>query len=290
MPSVPRGFNRSIFVLLSGYIDESYTGEAEPVTFGLNCAVATWRDWFWIEAGWNNVIEKKNAELIASGRKPITRFHSKEISNFEGDFDAWDGNERTVFTNQLLTKGINGAHLQSVGFTANLKEVAADWPRVKFEDVRRFGYHVMLRLIMLKLEALIPEYYGVGSRIIFIHERCAYDGTFLAAFNHYVEKRPEAKALFSSIAPMGWEDCIPLQPADFLAYEAMKETHRFRPEHKKVRSRRASLTAFLELENVGAICEEIPREEILKWKAKVEEKDRKRGKAYLNDRFSSGNV
>ena len=274
-------------MLLSGYIDESYTGEAEPETFGLNCAVATWRDWFWIETAWHNVIEKKNAELIAAGRKPIQRFHSKEISNYENDFEGWNGTERTAFTSQLLKKGINGAYLQSVGFTANLREVAADWPRVKFEDVMRFGYHVMLRLILLKLESLVPEYYGAGSRIILIHERCSYDETFLDAFNHYLQKRPEAKDLFASIAPMGWEDCIPLQPADFLAYEAMKETNRFRPGQKP-RNRRGSLTAFLELENIGASCEEIPREEILKWKQSVEEKDRQRGKSYLNDRFSDG--
>jgi hypothetical protein len=281
----PHGdFSGSVFVLLSGYIDESYTGEAEPETFGLNCAVTTWGHWFWIECSWNNVIEKKNTELIAAGRKRVRRYHSKEISNFEGDFKDWTGPERTEFTSNLLSKGIDGAHLFSVGFTANLKQVAVDWPRVKFEGVQRFGYHAMMRLVMVRLETLIPEYYGSGSRILFIHERCSHDGTFLDAFNHYLKIRPEAKSLFTSITPMGWEDCIPLQPADFLAYEAMKEANRHRPGQKP-RGRRGSLTAFLDLENIGVIWDEIPREEILRWKESVEEKDRARGSAHLNERF-----
>jgi hypothetical protein len=81
----------------------------------------------------------------------------------------------------------------------------------------------------------------------------------LAGFKNYLEKRPESKSIFASIAPMGWEDCIPLQPADFVAYEAMKETHRHRPG-QKARERRKSLTAFLDLPDSGASCDEIPRE------------------------------
>ena len=114
-----------------------------------------------------------------------------------------------------------------------------------------------------------------------IHERCEFDSVLLGAFNHYLSARPKAKTLFTSITPMGWEQCIPLQPSDFLAYEAMKETHRHRPGQKQ-RGRRKSLSAFLGLESVGAVCDEIPRKEILKWKDQVEERDRKRGMAHLN--------
>jgi hypothetical protein len=267
--------------MLTGYIDESYTGENEPVTFGLNCVYSTYHAWFWMEVGWNKVIAAKNKQLIAAGRKPIHRYHSKEISNFENDFEGWDGDERTEFTQYLLSHGINGNFIQSYGLTANLKEVADDWPRVKFEGVKRFGYHAMLRLIMLRLETMIPEQFGPGAHIMLIHERCSFDGVLLDAFNHYLRARPHAKSLFTSITPMGWEDCVPLQTADFWAYEAMKETNRFRPG-QKARKRRASLEAALALDSVGAQCEEIPRAEILKWKAQVEKRDQERGKEHLN--------
>ena len=269
-------------VLLTGYIDESYTGEEHPVTFGLNCVYATYQDWFWIETGWNKVIAAKNKQLIAAGRKPIRRYHSKEISNFENEFADWTGDERTEFTQSLLSRGIDGNFLQTYGVTANLQQLADDWPRVKFEGVKEFGYHAMLRLIMLKLEDMIPRHFGTGTRITLIHERCPYDGILLSAFNHYLNARPNAASLFTSIAPMGWEDCIPLQPADFWAYEAMKETHRYRSGLKS-RDRRKSLQAALDLENVGAISDEIPPQTILEWKKKVEERDRQGGKEELNE-------
>lgn len=271
--------------MLAGYIDESYTGEDEPITFGLNCVYTTYRDWFWIETGWKNVLEKKNKQLLESGRKPIKRYHSKEISNFEGDFKGWSGDERTELTRQLIEQAIDGNFVQSVGFTANLKEIAEDWPRVKFENVKRFGYNAMLRLIMLKLEDKIPAQFGIGANIILINERCQYDSTLVGAFNHYLNARPLASSIFTSITSEGWEKCIPLQPADFVAYEAMKETNRYR-SGQKPRHRRKSLTAFLDLESVGASCDEIPRKVILEWKRSVEEKDRQRGKAHLNERFS----
>jgi hypothetical protein len=283
------GFNpdSAVFAMLAGYIDESYSGENEPETFGLCCAYAPFRDWFWIQSGWQKVIAAKNISLISQGRKPIQRFHSKEISNFEKDFANWTGDERSEFTGNLLSKGINGNFVQSYALTANLKQVADDWPRVKFEGVKRFGYDAMLRMIMIALEKRIPPVFGDGERIVLVNERCEFDGVLLDAFNHFRAQSPSKGKMFVSIAPMGWEDCTALQIADFCAYESMKEVHRYRPGQLKpdntMRERRKSLTAFLNLESVGGICEEIPPQEILRWKALVEERDRQRGRSDLND-------
>ena len=49
--------------MLAGYIDESYTGEKEPVTFGLNCVYATYSGWFWIQTAWNKMLSNKNEEI-----------------------------------------------------------------------------------------------------------------------------------------------------------------------------------------------------------------------------------
>lgn len=232
------------------------------------------------------MLDAKNKQLANAGRKPIRRYHSKEISNFENDFEDWNGDERTELTKELISRAINGNFLQSVGFTANLRELAEQWPRVKYEGVKKFGYHVMMRLIMMKLEKMIPKQFGAGAHIAFINERCEFDGIWRDAFDHYRDKHPHTRSMFTSITPMGWEECVPLQPADFLAYETMKESHRFRPMQKKDRDRRKSLEAFIDLPSVGITSEEIPVEEMLRWKEKVEQKDRERGKAHLNDRFS----
>jgi hypothetical protein len=64
---------------------------------------------------------------------------------------------------------------------------------------------------------------------------------------------------FSSITPTSWEHCIPLQPADLVAYESFKEAER-QPD---IRKRRRSLQALLDLGSTfGGRCVYIPREGI----------------------------
>ena len=110
-------------MIVVGYIDESYSGEDPPLTFGLNCVVAAGSEWFWIENAWNKVLERKNKELEAQGRHIISRYHSADLSNFAGEFKDWDGPERTDFTDGCTNMPLGGNWLLSVGFTANLKEI-----------------------------------------------------------------------------------------------------------------------------------------------------------------------
>jgi hypothetical protein len=69
------------------------------------------------------------------------------------------------------------------------------------------------------LHAQLPH-----SKITLFHERCPYDGAFLQSFNRMMDDPTFAyRQYFNTIVPMGWEDCIPLQPADLMAYENFKE-------------------------------------------------------------------
>jgi hypothetical protein len=261
-------FEKDVFVMLTGYIDESYTGEQKPLTFGLNCLFARGNEWYFIANAWEKVIERKNAELIAAGRKPVKRFHAVDLNNFVGDFADWDGDERTAFTKQIIHKVFALHYVLSVGYTINLAELSQLWPEVG-ENGISFAYDIMLRLIMIYLAKTIPERFPRGAQITLIHERCPYDSVLLGAFNRSIRKAPLHGDIFTSIAPMGWERCVPLQAADFIAYEAMKETNRLRPSLKQ-RGRRLSLSALLELDTFGAISEEIPGEVILDWKRTVD--------------------
>ncbi len=53
--------------MLTGYIDESYTGENAPVTFGLTCVYSTWENWFWIANEWKKVIDAKKPPIGKRG-------------------------------------------------------------------------------------------------------------------------------------------------------------------------------------------------------------------------------
>src|SRR5277367_4880849 len=71
MPSANRiNFKRDIFVILVGYIDESYSKESPPLTFGLSCLLAYGNEWPCIELAWRKVLENKNRGLLDVGRQP----------------------------------------------------------------------------------------------------------------------------------------------------------------------------------------------------------------------------
>jgi hypothetical protein len=67
--------------------------------------------------------------------------------------------------------------------------------------------------------------------------------------------------LFTTIASVGWEDCVALQPADLLAYENFKEGFRNVPGATQ-RKRRAIFTEIHSLDSFGANLRMIDREDI----------------------------
>jgi hypothetical protein len=67
--------DKDVMPVLYGYIDESYSGENPPLTFGLTCVFTWFSEWPWMEMACKRLVEKKNTELIAQGRKPISRLN-----------------------------------------------------------------------------------------------------------------------------------------------------------------------------------------------------------------------
>ena len=67
------------------------------------------------------------------------------------------------------------------------------------------------------------------------------------------------KSMFTTLAPMGWEDCIPLQPADLVAYEAFRDMKR----RKLGKPMNRSLATLVEKENFNLISKRIARENLI---------------------------
>ena len=70
---------------------------------------------------------------------------------------------------------------------------------------------------------------------------------------------------------MSWEHCVPLQPADMMAYEHFKEAER----KVSPRKRRKSLELLLDLESLGGRGSFIDRDALLKLKEVMDEAKRK---------------
>ena len=252
-------------MVLVGYMDESYSGEKPPLTFGISCLFAFGNEWAWMEMAWKKVLEEKNAELLLHGRPPLNRFHTADLNSLSDEFEGWTPDERTAFVSKCIKKVFGQHESYCTAYTISLRDVAEVWPEYS-KNTFGFAYYTILKILMLDLGKIIRDYFVTGSKITLIHDRCAFDGTLLESFNSVVNDPKFAyKDIFTTIAPMGWEDCVPVQLADFTAYEVMKETHRLMPEvmSKKARPRRLSLASLLARESFLGQAQHIPRESIV---------------------------
>jgi hypothetical protein len=89
-----------------------------------------------------------------------------------------------------------------------------------------------------------------GIKVALVHERGNYNGTLQRAFETTKNMSSLCRVLFSTLVPMGWEDCLQLQPADLLAYEECKERERD-PTHRK--DMRRSLAAIRDADKFGGL-------------------------------------
>src|ERR1700690_4114271 len=93
-----RGTNRSKIMILRGYIDESKGGDI----FNLTAVIADGGTWFYFEQDWIRIIDAKNAELKAQGRKPISRYHATDAQFREKEFKGWERDEKDQFCISLF--------------------------------------------------------------------------------------------------------------------------------------------------------------------------------------------
>jgi hypothetical protein len=254
----PTGFGEGLFVVLRGYIDESYDGADVPCMFNLTCTMAQGSEWSWIELAWQRCLDEKNAALRAQGRRPISRYHSVDINNFREEFADWNGPERQAFCEKLL-KVFSRHTLRYEGCLINAQELIEEWPEAK-ADPKAYAYEILLGFLMIRIGKSMSRL--PNSKITIFHDRGPYDGTFLYAFNALMgDPTFQYKHSFTTIAPMGWEDCVALQPADLIAYENFKEGYRLQPNGPP-RKRRKILDEIRSLESFSQRLSLVTRENI----------------------------
>ena len=88
-------------------------------------------------------------------------------------------------------------------------------------------------------------------RINLFHDQTAngkYDPVILKAFNQTIlGPCSEFKDYFTTIAPVSWEHCIALQPADLVAFEVFKQAE----GREDARQMRKSFQALIDLDEFG---------------------------------------
>jgi len=249
----PMGVDKGIFVVstFQGYIDESHDGAAN--LFTLSCIVATGKEWQETARAWKLHLAAKNKQLKREGRPLISRYHASQCNGRRGEFDGWSDSERDAFVLGLfgiLKRSTGGYH--SVAYDVHLDELCEVFPEWA-GDRMETAYAVLPKFVTWTLgEDFRNMSKGGRTKITLFHDRTGgdgkYDPTVLKAFNSQMND-PDFpyKDYFTTIAPLKWEDCIALQPADLVAFECMKQA-KAKLEAKRMRK---SFTALLDMDSFG---------------------------------------
>jgi hypothetical protein len=236
------------FIVLRGYIDESYEGKSPiPSVFALGCLIGDEAVWKLFERDWLKCIDDVNLSLRAQDRPEITRFHASDCSSLEGEFRGWSPDEQKDFAAKLF-QVFRRHRLDMIGVLVNLRDLVELSPEISPNPIG-FAYVLMLQLLMLKIGDFTLSR-APDALISLFHDHCDYDAPLLESFNHLLSDPLFAYAnRFTSITPMRWQHCVPLQPADLIAFEHFKEGERRLPESQ--RDRRFSLKVLLDLQSLG---------------------------------------
>jgi len=249
-------------MIFRGYFDESYNSKV----FTLSCLASDPVGWGEIERGWKLCLAAKNRALRAQGRQQISRYHAADCSSRQGEFSDWTTEEQIAFVKQLMPNLSRGrAWVNTVSYSIPLEDFVKEFD-IKGDPIPTC-YQELVKFVMLEMVAQIRETQQKARSArpvayILFHERCPQDGMYLAAFNAMMNDPTfTGKEYFSTIAPLGWEHCIPLQPADMVAYETFKEAER----QFTGRMRRKSLQLLMQSSKFGGRSKHFEPKNLQEW-------------------------
>jgi hypothetical protein len=247
---------KGIFVLLSGYIDESVSKGQKMFT--LSALVGVGDEWQVLSDDWQNMLAEEKCRLRQEGRRTLSRYHASECNALDNEFEGWNKQEQIAFTVKMLEL-IKQYPMKTIAYTVNLDALSNAIP--DDADLLATAYSLCTNFLVYGIgKWLLAKHADPATRITLIHDRCDYDWVILQQFNNLLRDDSfSARDFFTTIAPMCWKDCVPLQPADLMAYENMKDAER-RPKNGKIRR---TLELILGVGDMGALTKIIGSEAMI---------------------------
>jgi hypothetical protein len=200
-------------VLLKFYADESYNGR----TFNFGGWLAEESAWTRIENQWSKRIEYERRK-----RGKFDRYHASDCASTLGDYQGWTIPEQIQHVKKLqgiITRRSDiGAVCFGLDFAALTRIFATE------KDHLAAAYNLAVRKLMIVIYRVIRLDQGHRVAIIFDHTP-KHDGVIVNAFNSLMDDKTTTyrySELFTTIAPMRWQDCVALQPADMIAFDTFK--------------------------------------------------------------------
>jgi hypothetical protein len=238
-----------------GYIDDSAKGDS----LVLSCVIIESSAGFWLELEWKSVIQKKNAELVKSGRSPISRFHGADCNACKGEFRDWDKEKDQIPFIRSLQALMQKYRINSVGYSVKIADVAEVFPEAT-SGARAMAHVILLCYLLTTCAEEMP---GIGGVVGLVHDRGSYDSVFEQVDEAFRKNDP---ALYDkrvmSLQRSTWEESVLLQVADFMAYENSKVI----VSDENGREWRRSIKGVVHGDNFGGRLAGIPRETIVEFR------------------------
>jgi hypothetical protein len=200
-------------MLLKFYADDSYNNR----TFNLGGWLANETEWIRIEAQWTHRLEVERRRHGA-----LSRYHASDCSNLKGEYADWTIKDQILHV-QKLQSIITRREVGALCFGLDMTALTRLFERDKNNPLAA-AYNLSVRKMMMLIYRLVKRHQG--HRVAIIHDRTnGYDSLIQDAFNKLMDDESTMlryNELFTTITPMRWQDCVPLQSADMIAFDAFK--------------------------------------------------------------------
>lgn len=244
------GMEKGIFVIFKGYIDESY--DKYQRLFTLSCMIGRGKDFYEMERLWKMRLKAKNKQLEKDGRRVLSRYHATDCNARGGEFHGWEREERDEFVLKLF-QVFKRIPLHCIAIDMDLDVVCKAFPEYS-GDRLKLAYMLLTDFLLFSIGEDFIRFAGapIGNhKVTLFHDRTAngkYDPTILRQFNNTLATPGFRHAeLFTSITSLRWQDCMLLQPADLVAFEALRQAQHF---HDQKESRK-SFDALVSFDTFG---------------------------------------
>jgi hypothetical protein len=223
-----------------------------------------------MERGWRLQLAAINKKLKRDGRPLSLRYHASDCSGGRHEFAGWSHDERDDFVRGLfgVIKRCRGVHVVAYDLGLDdLCDVFPEWAQDRLET----AYAVLPKFITYTLgddfQKMAP---GLSAKITLFHDRTGGDGKYDATIHRAFDAQMKDpyfphQHYFTTIAPLEWVDCIPLQFADLVAFEWLKEAQ----ARLAARMSRRSFQALMDMNAFGINARSFTRDVLVKLRERM---------------------
>ena len=216
------------------YIDESYNSHVFCVG-GFLAHPDTWKE---LTNAWQDRISYENRRSAIKSFPPISRYHATDCANLKKEFGekkGWDIGRQIRLTKRLckIIGKAGPCGIVTGGRVEDMKQYLGN-----IEDSPNASlYDICFRMSLVTLVGVIrDQFHGMRVKVVYDHTE-EFGSVAKNGFGALKDDETVAylKDCFTEIVPADSRNCVPLQPADFLVYEALRQLNGIKKGDDQIR-------------------------------------------------------